>query len=154
MSEHDRLRRDPAESALNDVARRCSEGAALYADAAGRTQDASARALFRELAGERHAMADALHRAVRDMGELPEAPDPDADALHRFLNAARAALAAEPARPLLRDRERAEAELARALETALGAVPDGATRERLERFRLRVEAVRARLAAAAEGRDA
>lgn len=112
------LMRDPAESALNNVVRSAEQAAELHEDAAERATDADVSALFARLAAERRQLAERLAHSVKALGELPEAPDPDAEDLHRLWNAVRSFFAVEANRTLLDDRERAEQELARAVDAA------------------------------------
>jgi uncharacterized protein (TIGR02284 family) len=136
--------RDPVESAVNDVARRAEESANLYEDAAGRAEDAEVSALFERLGGERRAFAERLGTAVESMGELPEDPDPDAEWVHRILNAARSFFDHEDA-ALLADRDRAEEALGVSIDEALAKdLPDG-VRKLLEWGRDRVRSARSRL---------
>lgn len=83
------------------------------------------------------------------MGELPEDPDPDAEFVHRVVNAVRAFFAEED-RALLEDRERAEAELAEAIESALSVEVEGGLRRLLVVTQQRIAALRARLRSEAE----
>jgi len=137
--------RDPAASALNNVLRCAEQSAELYEDAAERSDDREVNALFARIAAERRDLARRLSGPVRSLGELPEAPDPDAEDLHRLLNAARAFFSTEADRSLLADRRRAEQELAEAVEAARAEeIPEEAQRL-LDDAERRIAAVRRRL---------
>jgi uncharacterized protein (TIGR02284 family) len=141
--------RDPTESAVNGVKSCAEKSAHLYEDAAKRASDPEVRELFDRVAAERRALTRRLSDEVRSMGELPEDPDPDAEFVHRVVNAVRAFFAEED-RALLEDRERAEAELAEAIESALSVEVEGGLRRLLVVTQQRIAALRARLRSEAE----
>lgn len=137
--------RSDSEVALNDLLEAVRESADLYADDAEVLGQGPLRALFDELAGRRDRFAGELAELVRRHGDLPSAPDADAETFHRLGNRLRAALSADERRALLEDRIAAEEALLRRIQQALVQPVGADAQELLGEFRQDVEQVRALL---------
>lgn len=143
--------RDDRQAALNQLAMACQNAADHYRDVAELLDDPGLERLFQELAGERQQAADALAGQLRRLGDLPQAPDGDWEAVDGLLTRVKTLLAEDRRRALLEEQERREAELAERVEAALDLELPAAARAALEALRRQVTATRSRLAAARAG---
>ena len=142
------LLRSTAETALDVVAESCRETADEYRTAANVTHDAELAQLFGELEEKRRTAADELMREIREMGNLPDVPDADREALDHLSTRVKAALATSEREALLADCRQREEKLAAAIDFALRQKLPATTLERLQQLKLEGEQIRLRLAAA------
>jgi uncharacterized protein (TIGR02284 family) len=142
--------RDDLQTALGAVVVACLEAADGHEAAAGLVEDAALAGLLRELAGQRRAAAEELSRDLRNLGDLPRAPDSDFEAIELAVTHLKAWLAQDPERTLVDERAAAEAGIQDAVAEAL-AQPDLPEdgRRHLEALRDQVASARTRLEGAA-----
>jgi uncharacterized protein (TIGR02284 family) len=113
------LLRNELQVALQDAEVACVEVADGHDAAAEILADDPLAATLRELAQARRAAAAQLGDHLRQLGDLPRAPDTDLETFRELAARLKAALAADHRRVLLDERSAAEAHLADTAEVAL-----------------------------------
>lgn len=139
--------RSDEQVALEDLHRALRRTGAGHRDAAQTLDPGDLATFLEELATERDAMAAEVATIIRATGDLPDEPDADRETLRTAARHLKAALSRDDRRPLLLDRDRAEADLAATLTGARHTLGSG-HEPVLDRYLERVAAARARLAAA------
>ena len=140
--------RSELQVALNDVVVACLEAADGHERAADFELDPELADLLHALTEERRSLAEALGERLRDVGDLPRAPDSDLEAVRGVVSRLKAALSADERQALLEERAAAEANLEQAAANALGRddLPADA-RALIEQIRERARDARDRLTA-------
>jgi uncharacterized protein (TIGR02284 family) len=119
--------RNELQTAINDVVVACEEAADGHEHAAEflEQQDGEPVRLLRALAEQRRAAATEIGDQLRELGDLPKAPDTEAETVHDLIARIKAALSADERQAVLEDRAQAEAVIEQAVSAALRmAVPD------------------------------
>lgn len=113
--------RSELQSAINDVVVACEEAADGHEHAATflEAQGGEALRLLRALAEQRRAAATELGDQLRELGDLPTAPDTELETLHDLVARVKAALSADERQVVLEDRAQAEAAIEQAARAAL-----------------------------------
>jgi uncharacterized protein (TIGR02284 family) len=141
------LLREEREIALTDAVLALKGAALQLDDEAGVLQDPAVAALFRELAGEHHAMAAELDAELRRLGYKSREPDPDAEAGKELLTRVKAALSSDETRVLVQNREAGEESAEEAIEAARQLADlSPETRALLDRLADGIAGARSRLA--------
>ncbi len=140
--------RSDAQVAVDDVALACRRAEIDYADSAELAGDDALAHLFTRLGNERRAMAEELGMRLKDLGETPTEPDPDRRSLAKLARHIKVAMVNEERLTLVRERERAEEELAEQVARTLEHEVPETTRATLERFARHVTWTLERLASA------
>jgi len=138
------------QTALNDVVVACLETADGH-EAAADILDADPLALtLRDRARARRQAADELGEVIRELGELPPAPDADLETVRELATRVKAALSPDERATLMQERAEAEAHLEASIAHALARtdLPETA-RALLQRLSASSQEARDRLAAAA-----
>lgn len=140
------------QAALNDVVVACLETADGHQSAAGIVADGAAAELLAGLAEARRLTAARLGEIVRQLGDLPPAPDVDFETVRGLATRVKAALAPDQRQILLAERAAAEEHLESCIAQALaqGDLPEGA-RAPLREVLADSRQARERLASAASG---
>ncbi len=138
--------RDDRQVALNQVLVACEEAAERHLLAAERLADDAESALLASLARERADVAEELAEEVRRLGDLPDTPDADREAVEEVIGWIKTALGGDEREHLLAQADKDEAILAQRLDAALAQDLAAATREVLERLGDQVPRARRRLA--------
>lgn len=82
--------RDDRQVALNELYAACVEAGDHYREAASLSDLSGDRALFREIARDRLAMAADVERLIRATGDMPKLPDADRSAIEEAVTAVHA----------------------------------------------------------------
>ena len=128
--------RNAVEVALNEVLVACEAAEEEHVHAADLLGRGPCADLLRQAAARRREAAAILEEEVRRLGDLPRTPDRDRESLREGLVRVKAALAADEASVVGRDRAAAEGRLRDLCDQALG------TEELPARARTRIEALR------------
>ncbi len=142
------LLRTDAETALDRATELCKEAADVYRTARAAADDTDLAALFLELEENRRQRARELAGAIRQMGNLPGAPDADRETVEHLATRAKAILSPDGRRALLEDCRQSEEKLAAAIAAARAEDLPASTLALLQRLAQEGEQVRRRLSAA------
>lgn len=144
--------RTELQTALNDVIVACEDVADGYENAASMVEDEAIAQAFLDIARARHAAAEELGEHLRELGDLPRAPDSDYETVRDALARFKVALSPDEWEALIEERRAAETGLEEALATALER-PDlpERTREVLLRIQNEVRAAKEQLAGLQSG---
>ncbi len=107
------------QAALNDVIVACMETADGHDATAGMLQDERLAGLLRDLARTRREAADELGDVIRELGNLPPAPDADLEVARELASRVKAALSPDERQTLMQERAAAEAHLETCIAQAL-----------------------------------
>ena len=137
------------QTALNDVVVACLEAADGHEAAAGMLEDDHLARMLRDLARSRRKAADELGDVIRELGELPPAPDTDLETVRELASLVKAALSPDERQTLIQERAAAEAHLEACIAQALARtdLPEQAS-SILQRLSTSPQDARDRLAAA------
>ncbi|HEV2610421.1 MAG TPA: DUF2383 domain-containing protein [Noviherbaspirillum sp.] len=113
------LLRSEQQLALNDLESLCMEAADQYTAVAGKTADVSLSALFEELGHHYEQLAKELAVHIRALGDLPQSPDPDREAVDSLVSSIKAFFSNDERIPLIEERQAAEQAIAQAAHAAL-----------------------------------
>ena len=111
--------RDERLAALNNLIEQCKDEADLYQEAAGLTEEPALGELFTKTGRERERLASELSTYLRQLGDLPAAPDRDRETLEELVTRLKAALSVDKRLVLIDERLQAEKELSSLIESAL-----------------------------------
>lgn len=142
------LLRDDRQMAIARVETLCIEAADRYASAAEKADTPALAALFNELTQQHRAFVAALAHQIRAIGDLPQPPDPDKEAIEDVLTDVKSWLRGDVRGTLIEDRMRAEGALADAAREALAHEVPADMRRLLQEIFAHAEAAKDRLAAA------
>jgi hypothetical protein len=153
--EHSFLR-DESLVALNEVIVACYEAADSHQEAAAVLAEAESgegdlEGLFRELAERRFALAELLSEEVRHLGDLPDRPDSDKEALAGLGKRLLSHLVSDRNRELIEESQRAEELLAERLQDAAKTPQPAAVTKIFEALETDLDEARGRLNAAGKG---
>jgi hypothetical protein len=81
-----------AEVALNELLVACRESVDHYQDAIKLVEQSEATDIFRDIANQRKLFFNRLANAIRELGDLPSAPDPDKETTEMIIHHLGAAL--------------------------------------------------------------
>jgi len=107
------------QTALNEVVVACLEAAEGHEAAAGMLADDRLAGVLRELARARREAASELGDVIRQLGDLPPAPDPDLEVARELASRVKAALSPDERQTLMPERAAAEAHLEACIAQAL-----------------------------------
>lgn len=96
------------EVALNELLVACRESVDHYQDAITLVEQAEISDSFRDIANHRKLFFNRLASAIRELGDLPSAPDPDKEASEMIIHHLGAALSPDYSREVLTQRITAE----------------------------------------------
>jgi uncharacterized protein (TIGR02284 family) len=136
------LLRDEIQTALNEVETLCLASADDYASSAGKAEDPTLARQFEGVAQQRRALAAALAPHIRALGDLPQVPDPDREAVEHVLVGIQAFLSGDRTASLRAHHLRTDAQLQQALASALQQRLPNETHSLLERMLQQVELTR------------
>lgn len=137
--------RDDRQVALNDVIVLCRDAADHYRDAAALLERGEPARLLDDLARRRAQAADELARHSRQLGDLPDEPDPDKETVDNLLTRLKALFVEDERRTVLAETEQIEAQIAAAAAAALGQPLPDTTLALLRRLEKDIQATRRRL---------
>lgn len=110
------LLRTDLQTALHDLHVALQENIDNYRDASTFVEDRRAGELFAAIAGEREPLRDEIEQAIRDVGDLPAAPDTDKETGEQLLHRLQSLFSRDQTEDVIAQRLEAEAALEEVLD--------------------------------------